>query len=887
MSSIIKLVFISGLIIFISGCDWIPHSEQDYLQRAGEYIKKDDPSAASIELKKALQKNPNNPESRFLLGRQLLKLNNLDAAAAQFEKAEKGGYDKNKLQLPRAKIYLYQSKYKELVENIFVPEQLGNKDKSELTVIIGEAYLHLNNKSMASELFTRARSIDLNTISVCLAPVRLELDEKQFVRAEKDVIACSDKFPESSEGWYLRGLIDKYKKHIEKAAAAFKQAIKLEPENYVSRIKLVSAVELAHIQIMQGSTVEAEKTLRLIASQFRHPVIPYVKAINRYQKKEYEAAIKYLDQSLKINEKYIPALSLLAIINQERGDTSQAQYYTDLVRRLGGSTKNIESIKKYLEYQNLGEGDYASLGSGLEQDKDRALAQIYKQQDADKAVAELEAVLEKDKGNLKANVLLAFAYLKAGKKQSAIDQIRNVVEQHKDSPMAYSAMGVIYSASGDLGSAEQSLQKALKIDPNYKPALLNLARLKIKSNHLRQAQVFVDRVLSIDSRNEQAVLLKVFILGQSGKKAESIKLLEEYVKANPDARLAGLLMAQHYLNTGNLNGAEKQARIILDNNVNNRFAAIILGRVKYRQNKLAEAKKIFSDLHQKQPGDYIASYYLGKIAKQGGDMQSAVSHFSEAIQSNQKFYMAMAELASIYMQTRKYQEAARIAQDVISFNPEIPLGYILEGDNNFVQKKYKNSSVDYRKALLKQPANGLIAIKIFNVDRKLYGNKKAQQTLKTWLGKHDNIAARIVLASSYQESGALNAALNNYQAILKIQQNNVIALNNVAWIYYRKGHIATALQYANKAHKLAPERPEVNDTLGWILVAEGKYKQALSNFDSAIAKMPDNPSIQYHQAYTLYRLGRKTEAKRILQQLLAEQPEFDERSEAQKLLNRI
>jgi cellulose synthase operon protein C len=885
MLKIAKVILVASLLLASAGCDMFSKSEQEYIQSAIKNIQNDNPSAASIELKKALKINPNNPESRILLGSQLLKLNNLDGASAQFEKAESLGYNKNNLNLPRAKIYLYQKKYKELIENTSIPEQLDKADKSEIAALIGEAYLYLNDTQHAKEYFTRARTFDPESIAACLAPVKLELAEKKLKQAKNSVIACTKQFPSSAECWYLKGLIDKYNGQVAEAKQSFKRAIDIESGNYVSRVKLVSAVELAHIQIVQGSTVEAEKTLRIIASQYRHPVIPYVKAINRYQEKEYDNALKYLDQSLKLNEKYIPALSLMAIINQERGDIAQSKYYIDLVRRISGNTKNIETVKRYLDYQITSESDYAS--TTLESNQDKELVRIFQQQDSNKAIEELEDVLDKDKGNLKANVLLAFSYLRAGKQQSAIDQIHTVVSQHEDSPLAHSAMGVIYVASGDLPAAENSFQKALKIDPAYKPALLNLARLKLKSNQIKQAQVYVDKVLSIDSQNQQAILLKVYILSQSGKNEASIKLLEEYAKNNPRARMAGLLVAQHYLNTGDLVNAEKQAQILVSQDKKNRVAAIILGRVKYRQGKLVEAGDIFNELQSNQTNDYVASYYLGKIARQNGDIKSAIAHLKKAVDNNRKFYLAMAELANIYTQAKNYPEAARIAQELISTNPEMPLGYILDGDNYVAQKKYKNASINYQKALIKKPENGLIAIKIFNVDRKLYGDKKAQNALKEWLTKHENAAARVVLASSYQQSGNYNSALKNYKAVINIQPNNVVALNNIAWIYYTKGKMNLAVNYAKRAQSLAPQRPEINDTLGWILVADGKYKQALVYLDSASAQLPGNPSIQYHRAYTLYRLGNKTDAKKILQELVSGKLQFDERKEAQKLLNKI
>ena len=48
------------------------------------------------------------------------------------------------------------------------------------------------------------------------------------------------------------------------------------------------------------------------------------------------------------------------------------------------------------------------------------------------------------------------------------------------------------------------------------------------------------------------------------------------------------------------------------------------------------------------------------------------------------------------------------------------------------------------------------------------------------------------------------------------------ALNNLATAYQQEKN-PLALEYAEKAYKLAPDSPAVLDTLGWILVGPRRY----------------------------------------------------------------
>jgi predicted Zn-dependent protease len=89
------------------------------------------------------------------------------------------------------------------------------------------------------------------------------------------------------------------------------------------------------------------------------------------------------------------------------------------------------------------------------------------------------------------------------------------------------------------------------------------------------------------------------------------------------------------------------------------------------------------------------------------------------------------------------------------------------------------------------------------------------------------------------------------------------------------------------AAKLAPDNPNVLDTLGWILVQQGQVQRGLEWLGKAKAKAPRSDAIRYHHAAALARAGNRAEARKALQQLLNDSPEFDDADAARALLKTL
>ena len=94
--------------------------------------------------------------------------------------------------------------------------------------------------------------------------------------------------------------------------------------------------------------------------------------------------------------------------------------------------------------------------------------------------------------------------------------------------------------------------------------------------------------------------------------------------------------------------------------------------------------------------------------------------------------------------------------------------------------------------------------------------------------------------------------------------NNVVALNNLAWIYHENGD-DRAIELARRAYELSRDNGAVADTYGWILFKAGETKKSLPILEKALELKPDSQEIAMHLAEVYRASGRDSDAKRILE----------------------
>lgn len=120
--------------------------------------------------------------------------------------------------------------------------------------------------------------------------------------------------------------------------------------------------------------------------------------------------------------------------------------------------------------------------------------------------------------------------------------------------------------------------------------------------------------------------------------------------------------------------------------------------------------------------------------------------------------------------------------------------------------------------------------------------------------------ARLEQAFAAQRAGAVDAALADYDAILRDDPACADALHLSALILFERGDRPEALARIDRAVAITPQAPVFHSNRGQMLARAGDPAAALAAYDAALAIAPLDPAATLGKAQALLDLGRVAEA---------------------------
>ncbi len=117
------------------------------------------------------------------------------------------------------------------------------------------------------------------------------------------------------------------------------------------------------------------------------------------------------------------------------------------------------------------------------------------------------------------------------------------------------------------------------------------------------------------------------------------------------------------------------------------------------------------------------------------------------------------------------------------------------------------------------------------------------------------------LGAIYNADGKDKRAIREYRMALELDPENIIALNNYAYMLSLAGRdLEKALQMAEKVLQLAPDVPTYIDTYGWVLFRMGRLEDAQKALRRAVS-LGGRGEIMRHYGDVLDALGEEFMAK--------------------------
>jgi tetratricopeptide (TPR) repeat protein len=215
------------------------------------------------------------------------------------------------------------------------------------------------------------------------------------------------------------------------------------------------------------------------------------------------------------------------------------------------------------------------------------------------------------------SVLLA----RTGKPDEASDFLNARQAQMPKSAAVTAAMAEVKSIQGDSGAAQRLAQEALKKNPDYRPAMITLARDHYRSRRLDLALYALKGILDgygdenppRDKNNAEARLLRGLIYKEQGLKAAAIPELQKAIELRPDMVEARVHLANYLLESGNAAEAAGLLETALRYDSLNVLARLNLGDAYRLLGKTSEAQRELDWVVKTDPSVAQAHYNLGLL----------------------------------------------------------------------------------------------------------------------------------------------------------------------------------------------------------------------------------------------------------------------------------
>ncbi|GHU29396.1 hypothetical protein AGMMS50256_14190 [Betaproteobacteria bacterium] len=913
------LAFFFALSLTACGSD----SPETLLASAKDYLAKNDVKAAVIQLKNALQGNPDLAEARFLLAKALLDEGNVTSADLELRKVANLNYPADLVVPLQARAQLLLGQSKKVIDN-FGQTQLSTPEASaELQTTLGNAYLSQGKPDTAAGAFAAALSSDPDYGPALFGQARIKLSNSDVDGAVALLDSALEKNPNLYEASQLKGDILASRGEIQEAFEIYRKILDLKPDFLPAYVSLISR-QMALGQLDEAAT-QFEAMQKVAPGR---PQTNYVKAELLYRQKRFTEAREAIQQHLRVFPESVPGRQVAGAIEFELKSYAVAEQYlqsvlpeapkTGTARRIliasylrsGKPDKALGVLQPILNQIDDNSDMLALAGEVFMQNGEVEKASTYFEKaialdpkskgkqtafalshlamgETETAYKELEKIAATDVG-MQADFALISSQLRSRKFEQALKSIDNLEKKRAGDllvgPRIDNLRGTALLGMRDVNGARVSFEQALQKNPEYFPATENLARLDLAAKKPDDAKKRFEDVLARNPKSSMAMLALAELQARTGGTMDEVlALLNRAMAENPSDLASRLALINFYIGAKEFRKAVAAAQEASGVFPDNPLIMDAEGKAQQATQNYNQALSIYAKLSEQNPNAIQPHLRIAEIHVAAKNKDAAMQSLRKALAIKPDSIEAQRGMIMLDLDAGRVSNAVATARNVQKQFPKNPVGYLLEGESYAVSKAWKEAVEAYRNGIRQTGANEL-AMGLHAVLTAQNVPGEADKFATVWLKEHPKDQRfRFYLAESATARADYPMAVRHYRTLLDNQSDNPSLLNNLAWVM-AKNKDPKAIELAEEAYKLAPDQANIIDTLGSLLVDKGDLDRGVELLRKAYSLAPNNPMIQFNLANALVKIGKGAEAKPMLINLSTLGNRFPQSREVSELL---
>jgi tetratricopeptide (TPR) repeat protein len=712
---------------------------------------------------------------------------------------------------------------------------------------------------------------------------------------------------EQAKIWFAQG---NFKNRYPEIIPLLKENLLANPDDQASRLLLAAVYERAGqlrlaISTYRGALDRSPHNLRII--------IPAVAAL--YKANEYDGADEILHRAAS-EKLFHPELKRLELQSHlRRGELGSA---CNILETLLTNDPNNQAVCLSLALLNMRQNKFAEADELLAKLKIRepnslltTVAQIelnVRRGKSDEALLLCDGIVNKLE-NASAYILRARTFASLGQTERAKKDFEYATTIEQNNVAAWIAKSDFYRSTAQFDIALTDIRRAISIAPDNLAIQKRAISFLLASGDrdtIREGNDILDKALTSNPEDIELRLYKarsILAEGTAPVIERATSILQKITEDQPRISEAWALLGEISLGQGQPVKAIDIALRGLVHQPNDKSLLLLRARSEAARSP-ALAIPTLKALWEIDPNDTDVVVHLANTYLAADQPQKAVNLLKTQLVSRtdtpdgRKVNMALAVALHKSGDKPKSQE---IFDSLNQFAPDDPSPLLaqvqlLKDDKLWSQLKQK--VIEWCQ---KHPEDTYTPIAIANdlTDTESSQAKKTAENILRMILENDPdcLEAMGALAMLLQITGCFAESTPLYQQILTLQPDNVIAINNLAWILCEEhGKYQQALELVQRGLRIAPNYTDLIDTRGVVYYKLGQYDKAIQDFTRSLELYPDGTpaaAVSYlHLGRALLGLGQKDEAIENLKKTLELNNKVESLSaadfaEAQRLLEEL
>jgi len=718
---------------------------------------------------------------------------------------------------------------------------------------------------------------------------------------QNDLKAAASRFqhavaldPHCSEAFTGMGGIYLAQKDLKQADSAFQTAATLAP------VWSGNGIRYAQFKVLDGDAAGAERLLWDIVGH--DPVyLPAWTALAQLSATEndYSNAMIELANVLAFDPRNFDGLLLRGHLEilQNRPADAVANY-----KQMADTYANEPSVlyalaQAYLANNQTNEADGA-LTQALDIKPDFADAILLRAQtelshgNPAGAIVTLNQLVRRQPHLLQAWMLLAEAYRVQGASDSAVEIYQSLETSWPANAQVPVRLGCLLSQQNQPNAARAQFQKALRVQPDYVPAVEQLVELDLAEKQYAAALQRVQQLVARHPNLAVSQLLLGTTLAAGGQTDEAESALTKAISLQPDSQAAYLLLAQLDVQRGLNQKALEQLQTALKKDPNDLSAVMLKAMIYNSQADYEDARMAYEKLLAVAPDNGVALNNLACVyADHLNQLDKAYPLARRASEIDPSDPYIADTLGWILYRRGDYTPALIALRESAAKLDSVPEVQFHLGMASYMAGYDSYALSAFRRALqlngdFPEKDDCRQRLSILNIDP-IQADADTRAWLEKWTTNHPNDPVALArLAAIYQSKGMEDKALAADRAILKANPQNVFALANLAKLYASTDP-QKACAFAKSAYDAAPGDPEMAHLYGQLAFKTGDYSWALTLLQLAAQAQPQNPDVLFDLGQAFYSEGKVSEAQIFAQKALQSGSGFTRAGDAKRFLEMI